>query len=244
MRVILLGDSITQGLGSKKINFVGELEKLLSKNDTIYNLAMTGTVINYTFSLFDQINSISPDYAVIVYGNVDAMLKPNRKGKVFEKLPRRFKINNGSMLLPRPFYSRKWYKKIGQLFENSLRTIFRKLIFKVDGTEQWMPFDQFVVYYSDLCSKLKELQIKPVLCSTVYIDDKLFPGSVEEYQKYNDWLRNYSSINNYVFIDLFQEFKRLVLQDGWLKYYNYDHFHPNGNGYLIMAHLIAEAFHN
>lgn len=244
MRVILLGDSITQGLGSKKINFVEELKNLLSENDSVYNLAMTGTVIDYTFSLFDQIEKISPDYVVIIYGNVDAMLKPNRKGKIFKKLPKRFKINNGSMLLPRPFYSRRWYKRLGQLFENFLRSIFRKIIFRVDGTEQWMPLEQFVENYSELCSKLKALHIKPVLCSTVYIDDKLFPGSVDEYQKYNEWLRKYSSQNDYVFVDLFNELKRHVLQDSWSKYYNYDHFHPNGNGYQIMARLIAKGLYS
>lgn len=52
--VYLLGDSITQGLGSKKVNFTGELAKLLGRSYKIVNLAYTGTTINYAFKLLDN----------------------------------------------------------------------------------------------------------------------------------------------------------------------------------------------
>ena len=46
--VYLLGDSITQGLGSKKINFTAELACLLGKDYEIVNLAYTGTTIDFS----------------------------------------------------------------------------------------------------------------------------------------------------------------------------------------------------
>lgn len=51
--VYLLGDSITQGLGSKKINFTDELACLLGSNYEIVNLAQTGTTIEYALRLLD-----------------------------------------------------------------------------------------------------------------------------------------------------------------------------------------------
>lgn len=39
--VYLLGDSITQGLGSKKVNFTGELSRLLGESYEVVNLAHT-----------------------------------------------------------------------------------------------------------------------------------------------------------------------------------------------------------
>lgn len=52
--VYLLGDSITQGLGSKKVNFTGELARLLGEGYEIVNLAYTGTTIDYALRLLDD----------------------------------------------------------------------------------------------------------------------------------------------------------------------------------------------
>ena len=240
MKVILLGDSITQGLGSKKINFEKELEKLVP-DCSIVNLAMAGTVIEYVSSVFRDIEKESADFAVILYGNVDAMRKPSRTGKVFPKLPRRFTMNNGSMLLPRPFYSHVWYKKLGQHIENGIRTGLRKLVFAVDGTEQWMPLDLYIKHYEDVCAGIRAIGTHPVICSTVYIDERLFPGSNAEYIRYNTWMENYANENQIRYIDFYGIFKRLAEKNGWSRYYNCDHFHPNDEGYLVMAKNIAEA---
>lgn len=244
MKVILLGDSITQGLGSKKINFVGELEKLLSSNDSVVNLAMTGTVINYVSTIFSEIEKEKADYAVILYGNVDAMLKPSRTGKIFKHLPKRFNGPDGSMLLPRPFYSHNWYKSLAQHIENCIRTVLRNLILSVDGTEQWMPLEQYQNHYDDVCRKLIKLGITPIICSTVYIDDNLFPGSDSEYKEYNAWMKKYAGEHHICYIDFYEIFRQLIEKEGWKRYFNYDHFHPNGEGYLVMASNIAEALQN
>ena len=244
MKVVLLGDSITQGLGSWRINFTDELKKSLSQDDIVENLALTGTVIDYVKTILPQIVEARPDYAVILYGNVDAMLKPSRTGKIFKKLPHRFTMNNGSMLLPRPFYSAKWHKNIGQHLENGMRTILRNLIFKVDGTEQWMPLEQFQKHYIDVCSALCNEGIKPIICSTVFIDDRMFPGSEKEYLQYNKWMLDYAENKGFKYIDLFTSLKDSVRHDGWPQYYNCDHFHPNENGYLIIAKEIARALKN
>lgn len=241
MKVILLGDSITQGLGSKRINFLTELQKRLSPVDAVVNLAMTGTVIDYVSTIFDDIEKENADYAVILYGNVDAMIKPSRTGKIFKHLPKRFNSPNGAMLLPRPFYSHKWYKSLAQHIENYLRTVFRNLIFAVDGTEQWMPLEKYIRFYDDVCTKLIGIGTVPIICSTVYIDDNLFPGSEEEFKKYNVWMKKYADEHKIRYIDFHTIFKQLVEKEGWKKYYNYDHFHPNGEGYLVMASNIAES---
>lgn len=241
MRVVLLGDSITQGLGSKKINFTDELKKRLAPDDIVDNLALTGTVIDYAESILPQVLERHPDFAVILYGNVDAMLKPSRTGKIYERLPHRFTINNGSMLLPRPFYSSRWYKRIGQHVENSLRTILRKIIFIIDGTEQWMPLEQYRTHYEKVCSELCSGAIIPIICSTVYIDDQLFPGSEKEYILYNEWMLEYANKNGFEYIDLFKSLRDIVKREGWVKYYNCDHFHPNEHGYMIIAKKIAES---
>ena len=98
-----------------------------------------------------------------------------------------------------------------------------------------------VIFLSKVCDALCAAGIRPVICSTVYLDDDLFPGSDAEYQKYNAFMRAYAVEHELIFIDLYSTFRKLVQAHGWRDYYNYDHFHPNGSGYAIMAEKIAKS---
>ena len=142
--VYLLGDSITQGLGSKKVNFAGELAHLLGDAYEIVNLAYTGTTIDYALKLLDE-GKIVPrereSVCVILYGNVDAQIRPSHTGKLFPHLPKRFQ--GGGMLMPRPFYSHSWLKRAGQQIDNVARKLLVFLIKAVDGTEQWVSLESF-----------------------------------------------------------------------------------------------------
>lgn len=53
--IVLLGDSITQGLGSKKVNFTSELQKSLGTGYAVDNMAFTGTTVHYLEQIFDEI---------------------------------------------------------------------------------------------------------------------------------------------------------------------------------------------
>ena len=239
MKIVLLGDSITQGLGSKKINFTGELQALRCV-DTIINMAMTGTTIEYAYEHLNEVINEKPDIVIILYGNVDAQIRPNRNGRIFKLLPPRFAHKDGSMLLPRPFYSKNWYKNKGQHIENIMRTVFREVIYVVDGKEQWLYLKKFGKLYTDVCTILKNNNIKVICCSTVYIDEELFCGSNEEYKKYNQCIYKISLNCEFSYLDLYNNLKKLVEEYGWYKIYNYDHFHPKGFGYKKMALWINE----
>lgn len=142
--VVLLGDSITQGLGSKKINFTENLNSLLGNGFHVDNMALTGTTISYAQEILPRIIEKKPDYTIIVYGNVDAQIRPNRNGRVFKHIPKRFQ--KSGMLMPRPFYSHTWYKRIGQKIDNNLRIFFSWLIYRLDGSEQWVRVETLKKY--------------------------------------------------------------------------------------------------
>lgn len=92
-KIYLLGDSITQGLGSKKVNFSGELSRLLGESYEVVNLAYTGTMIDYALGLLDEgkvASGVTGGICVILYGNVDAQIRPSRTGHVFPRIPRRY----------------------------------------------------------------------------------------------------------------------------------------------------------
>ena len=239
MKIILIGDSITQGLGSKKINFTLELEHLMGDKCEILNYALTGSTIKYGIELMPKIKAETPDLLINLYGNVDAQIRPSRSGKIFKNLPKRFQLNNGSMLSPRPFYSANIIKRAIQKIENLFRTVFRKMIYQIDGYEQWVHIDEYINAYDSLCKELYILGVRTINCSTVYIDGKLFPHSDDEYIKYNKEMNRISQKYNFKFIDLYTLFKCHVEQKGWNFVYNADHFHPNGQGYVFMAECIS-----
>lgn len=80
--IVLLGDSITQGLGSKKVNFTSELQKSLGTGYAVDNMAFTGTTVHYLEQIFDEILQKRPQYAVILYGNVDAQNVSGKFGAI------------------------------------------------------------------------------------------------------------------------------------------------------------------
>lgn len=240
-KVYLLGDSITQGLGSKKVNFTNELSRLLGDGFEIVNLAYTGTTIDYALGLLNQ-GKVEPgdgSMCVILYGNVDAQIRPSRTGKVFPKIPKRFQ--GGGMLMPRPFYSRKLSKHAGQLVDNVARKILSALIKVVDGTEQWVSIESFNEQYGLLLDNLREMGVKAVACSCVYIDEKLFPGTQAEYMLFNESIYANADRRGVPYLDLWTMFESEVELYGWAHAYNKDHFHPNGFGYGLMAERIARA---
>lgn len=235
--VVLLGDSITQGLGSKKINFTENLNSLLGDGFHVDNMALTGTTISYAQEILPRIIEKKPDYTIIVYGNVDAQIRPNRNGRIFKHIPKRFQ--KSGMLMPRPFYSHTWYKRIGQKIDNDLRSFFSWLIYRLDGSEQWVRVETFEEIYQDVVEQLMVNGTKVIACSTVFIDENKFNGSNEQYVKFNQTIRKIATINNIEYIDLYTILGKAVSDYGWDEIYCADHFHPKAHGYEIMANVLA-----
>lgn len=236
--VVLLGDSITQGLGSKKVNFTEELQNRLGDCFCVKNMALTGTTIHYAEEILPTILEEKPQYAVIVYGNVDAQIRPRRTGRIFKHIPKRFQKNG--MLMPRPFYSHSLRKRIIQKFENKLRYLYSKLIYVVDGSEQWVSIQEFSEAYRKVVDSLKREGIQVIACSTVAIDNKMFPGSLEQYMKFNSEIKKIAQLEEITYVDIFSRLNTAVCNIGWGNIYCYDHFHPNEGGYDIIAEIIAD----
>ncbi len=238
-KVILLGDSITQGLGSKKINFTDELQMKLGDDYEVVNLAKTGTMIDYGLKQAESNDFSEASVCVIVYGNVDAQIRPNTHGRVFKLIPLRFQ--KPGMLMPRPFYSKALTKRLGQLLDNKARLILSWLIRLIDGTEQWKSVDDFSRDYVELVDFLVAKNIRAICCSCVYIDERLFPECREQYALFNSKIEKIARSRGADFVDLFNLLEQHVEDEGWDAIYNRDHFHPNAGGYQLMANEIAQS---
>ena len=238
-RIVLLGDSITEGIGSKKINCVS----LLNKRFEIFNLALTGTTINYVKSIYEKIREINPSKIIIMYGNVDVQFRPNMEKNRFgivSIMPKHYKEIKG-ILNPRPFYSKNIIKKIINIIDNVVRKFLKKLVVVTQGYCQYLNSKEFINEYNYVIERLLELKPKvEILCiSTVYLDDKIYNNSSTEYRKINEDIKRitekYENVN---YIDIYTPLKEEVEKNGWNSCYYLDHFHPNSYGYKLIAKQI------
>lgn len=240
LKILILGDSISEGLGSKKYNYSNFLKENLYKrgiNAEIFNLAYSGTTIKYVESIKKNILEINPDVTILFYGNVDGMLRPNinHYPNYFGILSKRYQKNG--MLNPRPFYSGLWYKKLIQMIDSFIRTILNKILLKFQGSYTWVSLDDFKHTYDNVINYLLSINSKVICTSTVCIDENFFPGTLESYKKFNNIIQSISlGIKNVCFFDIFNELQSYKIEDVFLA----DHFHLSINGYKILANRYAD----
>lgn len=240
MKFVFLGDSITEGIGSKKINYVTQLQESIGSEHRFINLAKTGTTIKYANTLTKIILEKEPDFIIVMYGSVDAQIRAdlskNRMG-ICDLIPKRYKI--GGMLDPRAFYSHKWYRVIPDHIDNWIRKILKKVVLMTQGKVQWVDIDTFRSQYELFLQNLPK-NCSVILLSTVFIDDNYFLGSSIEYEKFNLAIMELSQKYNCKYVDLYNGLKESVSLHGWEMYYSHDHFHPNIEGYRYISGRISE----
>lgn len=245
IKIVLLGDSITQGIGSKMINYSDRLNEILADKGIsceITNLAMTGTTIDYALSLLDNIKEIDPHYIVIMYGSVDLQVRPNQESNRFwirSLTPKRYKNIKG-MLNPRPFMSHRKGRYILDKIDNIYRKFWRNVVLLTQGTMQYLSIEEFKQKYNYLLNEL--CGYKLIVLSTVYLDETIYLNSNDFYKSANSIMKIAAENHeNTVYVDLYDQFRTIVESSGWESVYCKDHFHPNNRGYDICAQAISEA---
>ncbi len=235
IRIAVFGDSISEGIGSRKINYCEHLGNLLSNYyDAVFidNYAHTGTTIDYVEDIKERWRDKRYDVAIVAYGNVDAMLRPdlNHSPNLYALLPARYKQNG--MLNPRPYFSSRWYKSIGQHFDSWFRWRLNKFLLGFQGATTWVSEEDFENMYSTVMADLKGITRRSVLLSTVRVSDRYFPGTNNSYMRYNQIIKSVSERYDAAYIDLFN----LGLNE--TEFYD-DVFHPNKKGYERIAFVIC-----
>lgn len=236
IRIAVFGDSISEGIGNRKVNYCECLrEQLENYYDIVIinNYAHTGTTIGYIEDIKEQWSYNRYDVVIIAYGNVDAMLRPdlNHSPNLYALLPSRYKQNG--MLNPRPYFSKRWYRSIGQHFDSWFRWHLNKFLLNFQGTTTWVSETEFERKYSIALEDLKKISENFILLSTVQVSDRYFPGTNSSYVKFNERIKRLSQQFHAVYIDLYNlDFIKNEFYE--------DDFHPNEKGYKRISAKICD----
>lgn len=240
IRIAILGDSISEGLGSKKYNYVSALQEELKEcgiDAEIENFAHTGTTIDYALEIEESVKAFCPDFVLLFYGNVEAIIRPDLRKKSFATkiLPQRYR--KIFMLDPRPFYSKTKWKSIIQHLDTYFRFFMKRLIILTNGTYRMMEPNDFEIKYSQFVRDMITSGYRTLCVSNVRIDDKYFPKSSASLDEYRTIICRVAEKYNTSYIDLYNWQHKFV----WKEIYGNDHYHPNLNGYSLMGKMFAKS---
>ena len=236
-RIAVMGDSISQGLGSKQYNYCNELkeniEKKLKIRCKVKNFAFTGKTILYANEIKKEVEKFKPDIIISFFGSVDGMIRPRKKEPFWSLLPKRYKGNG--MLDPRPFYSSNKMRAFCEHIDSFIRWHIKILLMKICGTYSWVSLDEFENEYRKFLDYFNG-KSNLLLVSTVYIDDKYFPNTNSNYILYNKCIKKLADEYCQDFLDIYSLQKAIK----WDDIYGSDHFHPNLNGYTWYAEILSD----
>lgn len=243
-KYILLGDSITEGIGGRRENYA---QVIAQENQAVVcNMSLTGSTVEYIGQLLEKIKDEKPTVIVIMYGSVDVQFRPNMEKNRFHvvsMLPRHYREIKG-ILNPRPYYSSHLLKRIVHHVDNIARAMLKKIVVATQGYHQYYSVEAFQKCYQEQLNKLvSEVPEARIICvSTVPVDESIYPGTNREYQHANAIIQQIA--NDYkqaCYVDVYTPLQRLVKKQGWNAAFFQDHFHPNSGGYLIIGQAIANA---
>lgn len=235
-KIVIIGDSISQGLGSKHYNYCEELKDFIVKHSNvsieIKNLAITGKTIFFANEISEQVKEENPDLILLFLGSVDGLIRPKEKGWIWKFLPKRYKLNG--MLDPRPFYSHSFLKRICEHVDSWVRWHLKIILMKICGTYSWVELEEFETEYRKFLTSFADRKI--LMVSPVYVDERFFPNSNDNLKRYVECIKKLSKEYNQYYIDLISIQKNMK----WEDIYNYDHFHPSKKGYTWYAKLFSD----
>ncbi|MGG0750483.1 SGNH/GDSL hydrolase family protein [Priestia megaterium] len=232
MKIAVIGDSISEGIGRQKQNYCNLLEDKF-KSYEFKNFSLTGTTIKYALDKKEEIISYRPDILIMCYGQVEALTRPNPATFAYKMIPKRYK--GLGMIDPRALYTSKYPQRIFQKIDSFIRYNLKKILIHLFGYIQWVEIEEFERLYKKFINDIKPHIKYIVVLSTVNINDKYFPSCTNQFLQYNKVINKISSESKLVFIDIYKELSLYSYDEVFLE----DHFHPSIKGYDVISNLIT-----
>ena len=264
---MFLGDSLTEGVGSKRISHVAELAKQLrahefrlrqidSRNGQVdfnvaglmnvdapatdlwlWNLACEGKTIESDFEWLPLIRTLRPELVVIFRGSLESIIRP---AMVFDGAWPWWvpqSWRSYSAMDPRCYFSTTWWRKAKQTSVDSLKQRARLKLLKLQPGKPLMELNQFAKYQSELLRQLRLLDARVVVLGLLPVDEVCFPNSRAYLESVNAKLKEVADASGVEFID----WSPALAEKGTHAALFYrDSFHPNEAGARALAEILIQ----
>lgn len=233
MRIAVLGDSISAGLGVRGFSYGDRLKERLDLKSqrpvTVHNLAGSAMQISESLTKLPEVVRLRPDWVILAHGITEAIVRPTESALRY--VPARWR--KAGWMDPRPYYSKRLRRVIVQRIESSIRWRVKVFLIRRGGGITWKTIEEFEDLMIRAIEKLlTETECRIVLLSHCGIDERYYPdssGSLNRYQTVVERIYDkYRSGGRVHYCDV------SGVCDRWNDYFE-DHFHPNASGHEKMA---------
>lgn len=237
MRVVLIGDSIAQGLGVQGRSY-GELvsdwiRACYTSDVTFMNFAQSGMQLYESKNRLGEIVDSDPSIVIIAHGITEAIIRP--KDNALHVVPQRWR--KPGWMDPRPYFSRRRLRRLGQIMESALRWRIKVLLIRMFGGMTWGDPSIFENDLQKFVSNVLNLTHARVLFLThCGIDERYFPGSLQSLNIYAKKIYQVCDNFNSTRVKVCNVTNVCLKWDDFFS----DHFHPNVNGHVRIAHEICK----
>ena len=266
MNWVFLGDSLTEGVGSKRISHVAELAKQLGASEFrlrpvdalnghvefnvaglmqqqssdlwLWNLACEGKTIESDFEWLPLIGALRPELIVVFRGSLESIIRPAMlRGSAWPWwVPRAWR--NYSAMDPRCYFSTTWWRKAKQTSVDALKQKARLRLLKQQPGKPLMELEKFAQYQRELLQKLRALGARVLVLGLLPVDERFFPDSPAYFAAVNEKLKEVADAAGAEFFD----WASLLHGKGThAELFYRDSFHPNEAGARALAEILRHA---
>ncbi len=255
---MFLGDSLTEGVGSKRISHVAELAKQLHAHELrvrhidplniaglmniaqqqsadlcLWNFACEGKTIESDFEWLPLIGALRPELVVIFRGSLESIIRPAMVSDAGWPwwVPRSWR--NYSAMDPRCYFSTTWWRKAKQTSVDALKQSVRLKLLQARPGKPLIDLDTLASYQTKLIKQLKSLANRVVVLGLLPVDEDRFPGSAKHFKSVNARLQQIAETEGVEFVDWASQLNGVAL------FYR-DGFHPNEAGAVALAKILRE----
>jgi len=263
---VFLGDSLTEGVGSKRISHVAELAKQLGASEFrlrpidarngqvdfnvaglmngrasdlwLWNLACEGKTIESDFDWLPLISSLRPEVVIVFRGSLESIIRPAmlRNDAWPWWVPRAWR--NYSAMDPRCYFSATWWRKAKQTSVDALKQKARLKLLKLQPGKPLMELEKLVEYQSELLQKLRVVSARVLVLGLLPVSETCFPNSPAYFESVNTKLKEVANAAGAEFLDWAS---LLPTKGTHAELFYRDSFHPNEAGARALSEILLQA---
>jgi len=248
---VFLGDSLTEGVGSKRISHVAELAKQLRAHEIrsrdrdalngelkssstglrLWNFACEGKTIESDFEWLPLIGTLQPELVVIFRGSLESIIRPAMVSDAAWPWWVPPSWRNYSAMDPRCYFSTTWWRKAKQTSVDAIKQIMRLKLLHARPGRPLIDLDTLASYQAKLIQQLRHIGTRVLVLGLLPVDEDRFPGSAEYFKSVNTRLQQIAEAEGAEFFDWASQLNgdALFYRDG---------FHPNKAGAVALAKIL------